>query len=64
VVYWDKPVAEVCPKCNAPFLLLKTTKKDGTYRHCAKEGCGYRSDQETTAPVVKPATTGDQRPAV
>jgi DNA topoisomerase-1 len=64
VVFWDKPVAEPCPKCNAPFLLEKTTKKDGTYRYCAKEGCGYRSDQDATAPVVKPAATTDQRPAV
>ena len=44
VVYWDKPVAEVCPQCNAPFLLEKTTKK-GTTRYCARaEECGYRED--------------------
>ena len=42
-VYWDKPVLEVCPKCNAPFLLEKTTKKQGTFRHCANEDCGYSS---------------------
>ena len=43
VVFWDKPVAEPCPKCNAPFLLEKTTKKEGTVHHCTKEGCGYRA---------------------
>jgi DNA topoisomerase-1 len=42
-VYWDKPIAETCPKCSAPFLLEKTTKKQGTFQHCANEGCGYNS---------------------
>jgi DNA topoisomerase-1 len=41
-VYWDKPVAEPCPKCNAPFLLEKTTKKDGSVRYCQNEACGYK----------------------
>ncbi|HJP91325.1 MAG TPA: type I DNA topoisomerase [Pyrinomonadaceae bacterium] len=50
VVYWDKPVLETCPQCNAPFLLEKTTKKQGTFRYCANEDCGYRSN----APIVKP----------
>ena len=50
VVYWDKPVSDTCPQCNAPFLLEKTTKKQGTFRYCANEDCGYRSNQplETT----------------
>jgi DNA topoisomerase-1 len=50
VVYWDKPVSDTCPQCNAPFLLEKTTKKDGTFRYCADEACGYKSNQplETT----------------
>ena len=49
-VYWDKPVNDTCPQCNAPFLLEKTTKKQGTFRYCANEDCGYRSNQplETT----------------
>ena len=45
IVYWDKPVLETCPQCNAPFLLEKTTKKAGTFRYCANEDCGYRSDE-------------------
>jgi len=43
-VYWDKPVLETCPQCNEPFLLEKTTKKQGTFRYCANTECGYRSD--------------------
>jgi DNA topoisomerase-1 len=64
VVFWDKPIAEPCPNCKAPFVLEKTTKKDGTVRYCAQEGCGYRVDvlpaTATTAPSTR--TTGD-RPA-
>jgi DNA topoisomerase-1 len=52
VVYWDKPIAETCPQCNAPFLLEKTTKKDGTFRYCANEGCGFRSAVPATE-IVK-----------
>ncbi|HEX8747678.1 MAG TPA: type I DNA topoisomerase [Pyrinomonadaceae bacterium] len=60
VVFWDKPVAEPCPQCKSPFLLEKTTKKEGTFLYCAKEGCGYR-----TQPVVgAPQTSGDERRAV
>jgi DNA topoisomerase I len=40
VVFWDKPVTEPCPKCNAPFLFEKTTKKDGTVRYCGS--CDYK----------------------
>jgi DNA topoisomerase-1 len=64
VVFWDKPIAEPCPKCNAPFVLEKRTKKDGTFRYCAQEGCGYRSDQEAAAPVVKPDTRRAERTAI
>jgi DNA topoisomerase I len=44
-VYWDKPIAEACPNCSAPFLLEKTTKKQGTFQHCANEECGYNSNE-------------------
>jgi len=53
IVYWDKPVLETCPQCNAPFLLEKTTKKAGTFRYCANEDCGYRSD-EAAKVIAKP----------
>ena len=38
---WDKPVPQACPKCGAPFLVEKTTKKLGTRRLCKTEGCDY-----------------------
>ncbi len=39
---WDKPVPVVCPRCGHPFLVEKSTKKDGTFLACPKPGCGYR----------------------
>jgi DNA topoisomerase-1 len=62
VVFWDKPVAQPCPNCKAPFLLEKTTKKEGTVHHCAQEGCGYR---ESVIPgtVSTPAARSDRRVA-
>jgi DNA topoisomerase-1 len=61
-VYWDKPVIETCPQCQAPFLLEKTTKKQGTFRYCARaEECGYRSNEP--AAVVKGAKLSEKQPA-
>ncbi len=51
-VYWDKPVLEECPNCKAPFLLEKTTKKQGTFRHCANEECGYSSNADASEPAT------------
>jgi DNA topoisomerase-1 len=60
IVYWDKPVNEICPQCNAPFLLEKTTKKQGTFRYCANEECGYKSDA-SAEPIVKPEPSSSGR---
>jgi len=38
---WDPPVAEACPKCAHPVTVDKTTKRDGTYRKCPQDGCGW-----------------------
>jgi DNA topoisomerase-1 len=59
-VYWDKPVAEQCPQCNAPFLLEKTTKK-GTTRSCAREDCDYKEEVPETG--VQPPASGTRRGA-
>jgi DNA topoisomerase-1 len=63
VVFWDKPIAEPCPNCKAPFLLEKTTKKDGTVRYCAQEGCGYRADALPSARGAQTAQTTGNLPA-
>ncbi len=64
-VYWDKPVKETCPKCSMPFLLEKTTKKDGTVRYCQNEGCDYKMAVEikdvTNDGKAAEAVTGETR---
>jgi DNA topoisomerase-1 len=39
---WERPVAEACPECSAPFVVEKTTKRFGTVRRCLSEGCSYK----------------------
>ena len=51
-VLWNRPIAETCPKCKAPFLTEKITKKHGRQLVCNTEDCDYsRAEelQETTA---------------
>ncbi|HVF66151.1 MAG TPA: type I DNA topoisomerase [Pyrinomonadaceae bacterium] len=63
-VYWDKPVAEPCPQCNAPFVLEKTTKK-GTTRSCAREECDYKEEVPPTGaqPPAAPRAGSEGRVA-
>ncbi len=42
---WDKPVAKPCPKCGAPFLIEKSTKKSGVFLACRTKGCRYTEKQ-------------------
>ena len=45
-VLWQRPIAESCPKCSAPYLLEKTTKKEGTFRFCHEESCDHKEPVE------------------
>jgi DNA topoisomerase-1 len=42
---WGKPVKESCPQCQAPFLVEKTTKKEGTLWACPNKECGYQQEK-------------------
>ncbi len=55
---WDEPLPESCPKCGRPFVLRKTTKKDGTYKHCVDENCGWR--EPASPPAVPPRPAGEE----
>jgi len=50
-VLWNRPVAETCPKCGAPYLIEKTTKRHGRQILCNNEDCDYARSEElaTTA---------------
>lgn len=39
---WDKPVSQPCPECAAPFVLERTTKKDGPHLKCFNKECTYK----------------------
>lgn len=45
-VVWNKPVPEPCPQCGAPFLLEKSTKREGLIRYCHEESCKYKVQVE------------------
>lgn len=47
-VLWNRPVAEKCPDCGAPFLVEKTTKKHGRQLVCNNEDCEYARSEELT----------------
>jgi DNA topoisomerase-1 len=47
---WDKPVPKSCPECHAPFLVEKTTKKEGTHLRCLNKACTYREPIDHDSP--------------
>ena len=50
-VVWQKPIAEKCPQCKSPYLLEKTTKKEGQIRYCNEESCDYKVTVEAAEAV-------------
>ena len=44
---WDWPIAEPCPECGSPLLVLKNTKARGRHIACPEKTCKYsRSIEE------------------
>ena len=46
-VVWQRPVAEPCPKCGAPFVTERVAR-GRTIRTCVREGCDFKREAETT----------------
>jgi DNA topoisomerase-1 len=46
---WNKPIAEPCPECKAPFLVEKITKRHGRQLICNNEECSYVRSEELAA---------------
>jgi DNA topoisomerase-1 len=40
---WDKPVPRPCPVCGSPFVVEKSTKKDGNFLACPNKDCGFKA---------------------
>ena len=38
---WDWPIAEPCPECGSPLLVLKNTKARGKHIACPEKTCKY-----------------------
>jgi DNA topoisomerase-1 len=45
-VLWNRPIVEPCPKCHAPYLVEKITKKHGRQLLCNNEECDYARSEE------------------
>ncbi|UCD87726.1 MAG: type I DNA topoisomerase [Desulfobacterales bacterium] len=39
---WDKPVPQSCPACGTPFVLERSTKRDGPHLRCYNKDCTYK----------------------
>lgn len=45
---WNRPIAEPCPDCGAPYLVEKITKRYGRQVLCNNEKCEYVRTEELT----------------
>jgi len=54
---WQKPIAEACPDCGAPFLVLGGTRTKPAIV-CANKECGYKR------PVGEAVSSGAGQPAI
>jgi DNA topoisomerase-1 len=45
-VLWNRPFAEKCPQCGAPYLVEKVTKKLGRQLLCNNDDCDYARSEE------------------
>jgi len=41
---WQRPIAEPCPTCGAPFITERIARGGKTTRACVREGCGYKAE--------------------
>ena len=41
---WDRPVPIPCPVCGSPYMVEKTTKRDGTLHVCPNRECRHRQE--------------------
>ena len=42
----NRPLNKPCPKCQAPYLLEKTTKREGHIEYCNNPECDYKAPIE------------------
>jgi DNA topoisomerase-1 len=61
---WQKPIAEPCPSCGAPFVVMGGTRAKPMIA-CANKECGYKRPAGEPAPGGGPTATAheEQPPA-
>ena len=62
-VLWNRPVLEACPKCAAPYLIEKTTKRHGRQILCNNEDCDYVRSEELGAAHERTVNGGSSAPS-
>ena len=46
---WNRPLAEACPTCGAPYLVEKITKRSGHQVLCNNDKCDYSRTEEAAS---------------
>jgi DNA topoisomerase-1 len=46
---WDRVIAQPCPDCGLPYLVEKTSKREGARWQCANKECAYQTPAEPAA---------------
>jgi DNA topoisomerase-1 len=46
---WNRPLAEACPTCGAPYLVEKITKRWGHQVLCNNDECDYKRSEEAAS---------------
>jgi DNA topoisomerase-1 len=46
---WNRPLAESCPTCGAPYLVEKITKRSGHQVYCNNDTCHYARTEEAAS---------------
>lgn len=47
-VLWQRPVAQPCPQCGAPFLTERSARGGARTLSCVKDGCGFKQEADPT----------------
>jgi DNA topoisomerase-1 len=60
---WQKPIAEPCPSCNAPFVVMGGSRTKPMIA-CANKECGYKRPVGEPAETAATGAPGSPQPSV
>jgi len=47
-VLWQRPIAQPCPQCGAPFVTERVARGGVRTLSCVKDGCGFKQEADPT----------------